>query len=1021
MKHAYSIFLLAFLLFWIPVKLQAQGIQYGSRVVLKGKVIDGKTQQPIPFANIGFIGKEIGTVSDDDGSYSLSFAPALLESTDRLQFSVIGYKKRILSKDESLLAVGKPLNITLSPEPYSLNEVVIGETKRKKSTIGDLNYDERIIGYWKDIEGLGGEILTKVKVRRKNTKLHNLKFKVLENGADSLLVRVNVYDTSQGLVGQTLLNESIQYTIKSKGGVVNIPLEKYGIYVHSNIVVGIELLKVYGRQIGFSLAGSQSTGISYVRYKSQGYYKPVEETSMAFKLDVSTPDKKGNSIEKRALPNYLMLYYDTSASTAYRDLEKELAIVERLLKETKEAQVDVVKFSLKAEEKKTFYLKKGKAEAIVAYLKDSEYNSLGDIEALPRPDVRENSAIILVTSGQTFLSQITPNFPAPIFAITTNPDGNKEQIEKLTVYSDGDILDGSKESIKELTKRFTRVIEEPPVKTVVYPTAFGKVSYTLGDSLVALQGARVMVQGSYTSTFTDFDGNYKIAVAPEGVLSVDFPGMKSKNVQIGMRGKTDVVLEPSSEMLDQIVVVGKSEDKNLTTTPSGIKNENAIGFKNKVITEDNIYARYTTLAQILRSESNIEVRFDPFTREEVFVFPRTFYASVLTPQPPIIVIDGIIYQQDGSAQIPQLDTQNIKSINISSSITATTQFGSIAAGGVIAIRTKSGNATAVINKEKPSALIKGNDYNELSVSDLSVLPRSDIQKRLAQTNSLDAAKEEYFTMLKVRTNPGLDFYMEVYKFFKNEDPQFAKASILSMVARAPENKQLLRTVGYALQDLGDTELSSRLYKKILKVAPNDIQSYRDLAKAQLANREYKNAFEGYKTILANSTEGLDFSPLQETAENELRRLIAFYKPKVSYQDLPNELLVGGFKKDQRLVFEWNDPAVQFELQFVNPQKKFFTWKHTIYENQEKITSDIKNGMMIVEFELDNLSEGEWLINLSHLIESKNSRETPYMRYTLYTDYGTSKEKAQTKIIPLNLLQEKTTIDKITNTPIKHEN
>ena len=83
-------------------------------------------------------------------------------------------------------------------------------------------------------------------------------------------MRVNVYDVNHyGLVGQNLLSQSIKHTISTKQGLVSIPLEDYGIYVHSNIIVGIELLKVYGRQIGFSLAGSMSKGTSFIRYKSQ--------------------------------------------------------------------------------------------------------------------------------------------------------------------------------------------------------------------------------------------------------------------------------------------------------------------------------------------------------------------------------------------------------------------------------------------------------------------------------------------------------------------------------------------------------------------------------------------------------------------------------------------------------------------------------------------------------------------------------------------------------------------------------
>lgn len=1016
-NHSYFFF--AFL--FIISSVNAQGVRYGSKVTLQGKIIDATTQKPVSFANIGFVEKSVGTVSDGDGNYTLEFAPALLDATDRLQFSVIGYKTRIFSKNESLLGTSKPFNIFLDPEPYSLDEVIVGESKRRKSTIGDLDYDERIIGYWKDIEGLGGEILTKVKVRSKNTKLHNLKFKVLENGSDSLLVRVNVYDVDRGVVGRNLLKESINYTIDAKSGLVSIPLEKYGIYVHENIIVGIELLKIYGSQIGFSLAGSRSEGISFVRYKSQDRYKPVEKTTMAFELDMSTPDKNGNSVDERDLSNHIIVYWDSSASTDHRDINKELEIIASLLNKTKEAQVDVIKFSMTASEEKTFYMHRGKSKDIIEYLKSSEYNSIGHIEALPRPELRDNTAILLVTAGQTMVSDITPDFPAPVFVITTSKEANLEDLEKLAVYSDGDILDGSKETVKELLKRYTHFIDEAPIEKFPKTLASGSVSFKQGDSLVALQGVTVSVQDSYRTTSTDNLGNYRIAATTDDILSMRFPGMKEKEVKVSSRDKNNVLLEPTVEMLDQVIIVGKKEEETLVNTSTGMRNEDAVGYKNTNIQGEEIFARHTTLGQILRRRSEIQVLYDPFTRKEIFIFPRTYYASIRNPQSPIIIIDGLIYKQDSITVIPQIDTQTIKSINVSSSLAAGNRYGSIAAGGVIDIKTINGNPDFSEKKEKPSALVQGNDYEDIGIVLLGSIEQSDVQKRLAIGANIADSKEIYFNLLKSRTNAGIEFYMEAFDFFKDENPQFAKEAVTSMIAKAPQNPQVLRTVAYALGELEEYELTAHLYEHILKIAPRDIQSYRDLANAHLDTGNYKESFELYKTILANSSDGIDFKPLQETAENELKRLITFHKSEVSFSDLPNELLVGELNKDQRLVFEWNDPSIQFELQFVNPERKFFTWDHTIYKNQEKVVEGIKNGMMIQEFELDNLSEGEWLINLSYLSENTNSKESPYLKYTLYSDYGTSLEKKETKIISLSQMGQKTTIDRININQSNYEN
>lgn len=1011
MKKRYCTLLL---LFTLSFCLNAQGIRYGSRVTLKGQVIDAKTQLPIPFANIGFVGKGIGTVSDEYGNYTLEFSPDKLESIDRLQFSVVGYKAQEFSKNEILLGILKPLKISLIPEQYRLDELVLGESKRRKSVIGDLDYDERIIGYWKDITSLGGEILTKVNVRRKNTKLHNLKFKVLENGSDSLLIRVNVYDVDRGLVGRNLLQESIQYTLDTKSGLVTIPLEKNHIVVHEDIIVGIELLKVYGRQVGFSLAGSRTKGISFVRDRSQGYYKLVDETTMAFELEISTPDKKGNSANKRDLPNHITLYWDVSASQSSRNIYKELDILENILDKTKEAQVDVTKFSTQSRGQKTFYMQQGKADAILEYLREGAFHGFGQIDALPRPESNtKNSAILLVTAGQTFLSDVVPDFPAPVFVITTNPEANFDALDNLVIYSDGDILDGSKETVKEITKRFTHFIDEEPVATIPEFLASGKVQFKQGDSIIALQGATVTVQGTYRNTQTSSNGTYHIATTSGDSLTVEFPGMKRQTVQVRPEGKTDILLHPTFEMLEQVVVLGKKDEERLVDTPTGKRNENAVGYKNNVLYEKDIPVAALSLGDVLRRESNIQTFFDPITRREVYIFPRTYNASILNPQPPLIIIDGVIFRQNENALLPQIDAQNIISITTSSSLTATNIYGSLGAGGVINVKTKADNPTTTVTEKEATLLAKNNDYDPKEILDYKDLESSDLLKRLSKATNPSGEKEIYLNLLKTDTDAGLDFYMEGYSFFKERDPVFALETILSMVAKAPQNTQVLRTVGYALQDLEQHELAVALYKHILSIAPNDIQSYRDLAHVHLKHKNFKESFELYKTILANNIEGLDFESLQETAENELKRLLAFYKSKVNFEDLPADFLGQKFKKDYRLVFEWNDPALQFELQFVNPDNKYFTWDHTIQNNQEQILSDLSNGLMIKEFDIENFPKGRWLVNLKNKNGDSQKIANAYIKYSLYTDYATPNEKEHSKIIALDTLDETITIDQIT--------
>lgn len=72
-----------------------------------------------------------------------------------------------------------------------------------------------------------------------------------------------------------------------------------------------------------------------------------------------------------------------------------------------------------------------------------------------------------------------------------------------------------------------------------------------------LPGAGVVIKNTSTGTETDFDGNFTLNVPDDAkVLVVSFIGFQTKEVNIENINTVKVVLKPSSEQLDDIVIVG---------------------------------------------------------------------------------------------------------------------------------------------------------------------------------------------------------------------------------------------------------------------------------------------------------------------------------------------------------------------------------------------------------------------------------------------------------------------------------
>src|SRR5690606_27074353 len=70
----------------------------------------------------------------------------------------------------------------------------------------------------------------------------------------------------------------------------------------------------------------------------------------------------------------------------------------------------------------------------------------------------------------------------------------------------------------------------------------------------SLPGVAVSIQGTTTGTITDLDGKYSLS-APEGATLVfSYIGYTSQTIEIGNRSVIDVVLEESTQGLEEVVV-----------------------------------------------------------------------------------------------------------------------------------------------------------------------------------------------------------------------------------------------------------------------------------------------------------------------------------------------------------------------------------------------------------------------------------------------------------------------------------
>ena len=523
-----------------------------------------------------------------------------------------------------------------------------------------------------------------------------------------------------------------------------------------------------------------------------------------------------------------------------------------------------------------------------------------------------------------------------------------------------------------------------------------------------IQGATVTVKNTFNEVVTNQKGEFSIKVTQDDtVLEVSSFAMEYKELIIQRDTPMKIKLDYDGQLLDEVLIKGKKKSKDeFVETAYGRKNTKSLGYSTgQEITEEDIRDTDITVFDILRKMPGVEIFGMPgFNQSILFTRNRT-----ITSQAPRVVLDGALLDQ---SILNSLSPSEISSIKLLKGLTATLRYGQLGSGGIIFIVTKLGKGNNVSTKEKIKSLqVKGNEYVETVPSLATVINKSTTLSALEKATTLAQAKAIFKKQEK--TNTTIPFYIESSEYFLKWDKEYSFEILSTIASLAPNNIKALKAYAFILEGRGEYKKVVNIYNRILALRPDSSQSYRDLALAYEAAGDYELALTLLYQIVYNTIPNVDCSGIQELAYNELRHLLAFHKNKVSFKKLPNELLSLNFKKDIRIVFEWTQPDVDFDVQFVSPERKFFNWTHTRFESKSLLQEEVSQGYAIKEHIIDDAQTGPWIVNMEFLSTERPKNPT-YLKYTVFQDYGLPTQTKNTKIIAMKDLQNKVTIDRFVN-------
>ncbi len=475
---------------------------------------------------------------------------------------------------------------------------------------------------------------------------------------------------------------------------------------------------------------------------------------------------------------------------------------------------------------------------------------------------------------------------------------------------------------------------------------------------VPMNDVHVFVEGSSTRiTKTNKRGKYKIDARQGEVLVYSHIGYKTVTVIVeDVTSEISLDMVPVTNELDEVVVTAKTNQGKLMTftgkaeakyrTALGEYDPKASGFSTAYYDASERAPAATNLLELI-SGKFAGVQANPVTGE---IRIRNGTGSILNDVPPIWEVDGMILDR-----IPDgLDINIIKDIRILKSLGATTRYGSVAAGGVIVISTISG------------------DYQP---------------KDGQNASSADAYANQ-------------NFYADDATSFEEESLSSGTAVELREQLLETTNPEELKAIAYQFQAMGLKRDAIAAYKKVCELRPNYAQSYRDLANAYLTNEQFVQAWRLYMAFLNKGFNGSN-EGIEELVFDEMEWLYFRRNNQTNIKESfrPRSDDIVEFRNDVRFVFEWNTSEAEFDLEFVAPDRRAYVFEHTLSANQQLINEEKRKGYSSKRFFIDDIEDGEWLVNLSY---KGNKKATPtYFKFTTYYNWGKVNERQETRVFKLN--------------------
>lgn len=238
---------------------------------------------------------------------------------------------------------------------------------------------------------------------------------------------------------------------------------------------------------------------------------------------------------------------------------------------------------------------------------------------------------------------------------------------------------------------------------------------------------------------------------------------------------------------------------------------------------------------------------------------------------------------------------------------------------------------------------------------------------------------------------------------EKKQPALAARVASNLAEMNLENRHILRILAYRLMQMNEHGLAIPALARVLALAPDEPQSWRDLALAQASMGRHQQAIENLWHVVSNPWHGR-FPGIEMTALSELNAIVAKAKAAGETLDtraVPDRLLQN-MPVGLRVTLAWDADNTDIDLWVIDPNGEQSFYGNRLSRQGGAMSPDFTGGYGPEEFSLKQPKPGKYLVKANFYGHNQQIvAPSTTLMMSLFTHFGTPQQKVEQVILRLS--------------------